>query len=81
MVEALAIPVATETFADLIFHRRAIWLIDSESALGGIVKGYSDREDISKAVTVFWDLVRKYNIDVYHDRTPADGSARPLGIG
>ncbi len=43
-------------------------------SLGAIVKGYSDREDISSTVAGIWQLLRRWQIEVYFDRIPTDGN-------
>ena len=51
MVETIAVNVALETFEVMIVGKRILVMIDSESVLGAIVKGYSDREDICGLVS------------------------------
>ena len=51
-----------------------IALVDSESALGAAVKGYSTREDISDLVTRLWDCINRHRIVVYFDRVSTDAN-------
>ena len=39
MVEAIALPVAAETFRELIQDKNVLWLIDSDPVLGAAIKG------------------------------------------
>ena len=45
-----------------------IALVDSESALGAAIKGYSVKEDVSDLVTRLWDVINRNRIVVYFDR-------------
>jgi hypothetical protein len=74
MVELVAAVVALETFGVALSGKRVIWLIDSESVLGGLVKGNSSKEDLGPLVAEFWRLVRKFEIEVFLDRIPTDGN-------
>ena len=49
-------------------------MIDSDSVLGAIVKGYSDRFDICSTAAIFWERIRRLGIEVYVDRIPTDGN-------
>ena len=49
-------------------------MIDSESALGSLVKGYSALEDICDLVGVFWQSVDESRTLVYLDRIPTDSN-------
>lgn len=51
-------------------------LIDSESVEAALVKGYSSREDLCELISIFWDLVIKYEVRVFIDRVSTD--AGPL---
>ncbi len=53
MVEAIALPVAAETFAEILNGKRKIWLIDSDPVLVAAVKGYSAQEDICTVIGAF----------------------------
>ena len=49
-------------------------MIDSESALGGLVKGYSAKEDLCRLVGIFWDLGLKLDSMIYLDRISTDAN-------
>ncbi len=49
------------------------WLVDSESALDGAIKGCSDREDLCSAIVGLWEIMRRVNVSVFLDRVPTDG--------
>ena len=56
-------------------------MVDSESALGALVKGYSSKEDLSWLTAVFWDQALKLKASIYIDRVatdanPGDGPSR-----
>ena len=74
MVETVALPVAAETFKEIIRNRREIWLVDSEPVLGAGIKGYSAREDICSGIATFWAIMREANVSAYLDRIPTDGN-------
>ena len=74
MVEAIALPIAAATFAEALKDKMVLWMIDSDSVLGAMVKGYSDREDICSTAGIFWQQMREMGVDVYLDRIPTDGN-------
>ena len=74
VVELIATVVAIQTFAPVIRGKKIVWLIDSESVLGGLIKGNSDREDLGPLVNLFWKAVRDASVSVYLDRIPTDGN-------
>ena len=74
MVETIAVNVALETFEEMIVGKRVVVMIDSESVLGAIVKGYSDREDICGLVSVVWEQIRRMNVVPFFERIPTDGN-------
>ena len=74
VVELIATVVAIHTFEPVIRDKKIVWLIDSESVLGGLIKGNSDREDLGPLVNLFWKAVRDASISVYLDRIPTDGN-------
>ena len=73
-VELLAVVTAFDTFGAELSGKRVIALIDSEAALGAIVKGYSRKDDISDLVSVLWETIARYNIIVYFDRVSTDAN-------
>ena len=74
MIEMLAPIVAVETFAHLIQGKKIVMLIDSESALGALVKGYSAREDLCELTSVFWEQVSDLEGLVFLDRVSTDAN-------
>ena len=74
LIELFAVIVAVETFKPLITAKRLLIMIDSESALGWLVKGYSALEDICDLVGVFWQAVDESRTLVYLDRIPTDSN-------
>ena len=74
MIEALALPVAAETFRSLIKGRNVLWLVDSDPVLGAAVKGHSALEDVCSGITAFWEIIRDEGAKVYLDRIPTDGN-------
>ena len=74
MIEALALPVAAETFRSLIGGRNVLWLVDSDPVLGAAVKGHSALEDVCSGITAFWEIIREVGARVYLDRIPTDGN-------
>ena len=90
MVEAIAAPIALETFSGLIKGKRIVLLVDSEAVEGALIKGYSSKEDLCHATCVFWEIARREGTHVYVDRVPTDGnladgtsraSWRSVGVG
>ena len=49
-------------------------MIDSETALDALIKGYSRSEDVALIVTAFWEIVAKHQVNVYLDRVPTDSN-------
>ena len=72
LVELFAPIAAVETFGHLMQGKKIIFMIDSESALGALVKGYSDREDMCELVGLFWKQIAQLDILTYLDRVPTD---------
>ena len=54
--------------------KRVVALIDSDAALGAIVKGYSRKDDISDLVSILWETIARHNIIVYFDRVSTDAN-------
>ena len=74
MIEALALPVAAETFRSLIKGRNVLWLVDSDPVLGAAVKGHSALEDVCSGIIAFREIIRDEGAKVYLDRVPTDGN-------
>jgi len=73
-VELLAIVAAIETFGAELAHKRVVVLVDSESALGAAIKGYSTKQDISDLVTRLWETIARHRMIVYFDRISTDAN-------
>ena len=73
-VELLAIKAAIEAFGPEAEGKRLIVLVDSESALGAAIKGYSTKEDISDLVTELWEAISRFGLIVYFDRVSTDAN-------
>jgi hypothetical protein len=72
LVELFAPVLALAACHDWVANKRTLVFIDSDSALGALVKGYSGRADICELTGLFWTLVRKLDALVYLDRVPTD---------
>ena len=71
-LEMLATVILLHHFRHDLANKRVIGMIDSESALGGLVKGYSKFADVSDLVTEFWGIAADHGISVYLDRVSTD---------
>ena len=74
MVELFATVVALSTFGNRIKGSWSLLFVDSESALGALVKGYSAKEDLCELVGVFWNLALEFQINLFIDRVPTDSN-------
>ena len=74
MVEMFAAVIALATFGSSIQGRKILMMIDSESSLGALVKGYSAREDLCRLVGVFWEIGLKLDVMIYLDRISTDAN-------
>ena len=74
VVEMYAVIKALLVFDDLIAASRVVFLIDSEAVEGALIKGYSGRSDICELTGLFWDLIRKLQIEAYIERAPTDAN-------
>ena len=73
-VEMVAPIVALATFADRMHGIDLLLFIDSEAVEGSLIKGYSSKEDLCKLISVFWDLVFEFQINVFIDRVATDAN-------
>ena len=71
-LEMLACIILVNEFKHELANKRVIGLIDSEGALGGLIKGYSRKDDISELVSIFWEIVSGNGISIYLDRVSTD---------
>ena len=69
--EQAAVLLALGTFAPLISNRRVLIYIDSNAALGSIVKGHSNRQDINLYAGTVWHLLAKHKITAFFMRVPS----------
>jgi hypothetical protein len=74
MIEMFAVIVALATFAESIRNKKVLLMIDSESVLGALVKGYSDREDMCYLVGIFWSTAALLDTTIYLDRISTDAN-------
>ena len=82
MIELFAPVLILHLLRDTLRGKKVLVFMDSESALGALVKGDSSREDISELAGVFWQLAARMETSIYLDRVstdsnPADGPSRP----
>ena len=81
MVELMAAVVALDHLGPRIRKRYVVLLIDSEAVEAGLIKGYSQEEDMSDFIAVFWDIVLSFDLHLYickvpTDANPSDGASR-----
>ena len=55
-------------------HKKVIGMIDSESSLGAMIKGYSSKEDITELVSSVWGIVADNSIQLFLDRVSSDAN-------
>ena len=80
-VEAAAGVVALDTWASLLVGMDVIHFVDSETALGALIKGCSPRTDTSRLVGAYWLRAARLRAFIYLDRVEsksnlADGPSR-----
>ena len=80
-LELLAAPFAFSTWSSRLSLRPVILFIDNDSAASNLVKGYSQKEDSTAIVGLFWLMVSSMKCHLYIDRVesksnPADGPSR-----
>ena len=68
LVELFAAPLALETFKEWITGRSVIHFVDNNSALGALVKGYSNNEDAIRIVSEYWIRAARFKCNLYIDR-------------
>ena len=81
LVELFAGPVAWDTFAPELTGVNVVHWVDNNSALGALVKGYSNVEDSVRLIGDYWIRVAKARAQCYIDRVesksnPSDEPSR-----
>ena len=74
MVELLGAVSAIDVHSEQLRGKYVTLLVDSEPIEGCLVKGYSSQEDAGDLASVFWDLVRRFDIAVYISRISTDAN-------
>ena len=74
MAEPFGVIAAVATFGPASRGSNPALLIDSESVLDALVRGYSNKEDICDLVAIFWEMIRDWEIQVHLDRVPTDAN-------
>ena len=69
--EQAAVLVALGTFANTLAGKRVVFFIDSNAALGTIVKGHSRRGDFNLYAGTIWHILALNNITPYFLRVPS----------
>ena len=68
--EQAAVLLALGTFPDLLRGKRVVFYIDSMSALGTIVKGHSNRDDLNLYAGTTWQLLARLRVTLHFLRVP-----------
>ena len=63
--------LAIGTFAPLLRDKRVIFYIESNAALGSIVKGHSKRQDVNCYAGTVWQLLARHRITAFFMRVPS----------
>ena len=74
MVELLGAVAAIDVHSEQLRSKYVTLLVDSEPVEGCLVKGYSFQEDAGDLSSVFWDLVRRFEIAVCISRISTDAN-------
>ena len=69
--EQAAVLLAIGTFAPLLEGKRVVFYIDSNAALGSIVKGHSKRQDVNCYAGTVWQLLARHRITAFFKRVPS----------
>ena len=70
--EQAAVLLAIGTFAPYIQGKRVLFFIDSNAALGTIIKGQSRRNDFNLYAGTVWHLLAAYGVTPYFLRVPSE---------
>ena len=73
LVELFAGPVALDTFRPYLVNQRIIHFVDNSSALGALVKGYSNNSDCVRLVADYWLRTASLKATAYID--PVDSKS------
>ena len=74
MVKLFATVIALATFGDRLRGSWSLLFVDSESAQGALVKGYSAKEDLGELVGVFWNLALEFQVNLFIYQVPTDSN-------
>ena len=74
VVEAAAPAIAVTTLGGRLRRAHYLLLVDSESAEGSLVKGYSSKEDLCELAGAFWGMNIALGAAPYIDRVPTDSN-------
>ncbi|KAL1495392.1 hypothetical protein AB1Y20_016761 [Prymnesium parvum] len=79
--ELFAVLVAFLTFPDLFHYRLVHHFVDNKGALGGLIKGYSDKPDSARIINMVHVQVARFSCHpwfgfVYSEDNVADGPSR-----
>ena len=82
-LEALAAPVALQTWGAQLRGQQIIHFIDNDAVASSLVRGYSAKSDSAWIISEYWSLAAALAIDPYIDRVEsksnlADGPSRFL---
>ena len=74
LVELFATVMAIAHFGSELAGRNVMFLVDSEPALDALIKGRSKFTDVIHLVTLFWEVVAEFQVNVYLDRVSTDAN-------
>ena len=73
-IETAAVFLLLHHFGSELMHKKVIGMVDSESSLGAIIKGYSFKEDITELVSLIWERASDNSIMLFLDRVSSDAN-------
>ena len=74
MIELLAPVILAQSCREQLRGRKVLLFVDSEPVEGALVKGYSNRSDMSWLTSVFWSQMLELDCLIYVDRVPTDAN-------
>ena len=74
LVELFATVMAIAHFGSELAGQNVMFLVDSEPALDALIKGLSKFTDVIHLVTLFWEVVAEFQVNVYLDRVSTDAN-------